>query len=151
MKKMLRFAVVAGAAFVLALTPMSSAAAAPSGDPNRTRTANPAHACAAVPGTLGQFGIQATDFDYSDCVRELAGRVPNTAWGGDPYQRCAELEAGVFVPMLGRFFTLTYPDTFHAEPGDPFPNLRAHNRQQCARALWTFHEIESYLPPQPGA
>jgi hypothetical protein len=47
-----------------------------------------------------------------------------------------------------RFFQISYPYTFHAEAGDPFPDLRAHNREQCARALWTFHTIASYLPPE---
>ncbi len=144
-----RYAVVVVAALAAALIPMSSASAAPSGDPNRVRTANPAHSCAAVPATLAQFNVAPGGFDFEKCVRTLAGHVPNTIWGGDPYQRCAELEAGVFVPPLGQVFKLTYPYTFHAEPGDPFPNLRAHNRQQCARALWTFHQIASYLPMEP--
>jgi hypothetical protein len=148
MNKLMRVVVVTVGVVTLAVVPFASASAAPSGDPNRTRTASPAHACAAVVGTLAQFNISPAGFDYSECVRELGGRVPDTAWGGDPYQRCAELEAGVFVPPLGRTFTLTYPYTFHAEAGDPFPNLRAHNREQCARALWTFHEIESHLPAQ---
>jgi hypothetical protein len=79
----------------------------------------------------------------------LAGRVPLTSWGGNPYEQCAALEKGVQTP--GGFFQITYPYTFHAEEGDPFPDLRAHNREQCARALWTFHAIESYLPAPPPA
>jgi hypothetical protein len=110
-----------------------------------TRTANPAQACAAIPATLAQFGVLAEDWSFTDCVRMLAGRVPNTYWGGNPYEQCAALEAGIETP--GGFFQITYPYTFHAEEGDPFPNLRAHNREQCARALWTFHTIESYLMP----
>ena len=133
----------------LTLTPVASASASPSGDPSQTRTANPANACAAIPATLAQLGISDTDFDYSGCVQGLAGGVPLTAFGGDAYERCAELEAGVFVPPLGQVFTLTYPYTFHAEEGDPFPNLRAHNREQCARALWTFHEIASHFETLP--
>lgn len=130
----------------LALAPLTPAGAVPAGDPNAVRTANPANACAAIPGTLAQFGLEAAGFSYSDCVRDLAGRVPLTNWGGNSYEQCAALEAGVDTP--GGFFQISYPYTFHAEPGDPFPNLRAHNREQCARALWTFHTIASYLPPE---
>jgi len=76
------------------------------------------------------------------------GRVPLTSWGGNSYEQCAALEEGIETP--GGFFQISYPYTFHAEAGDPFPNLRAHNREQCARALWTFHTIESYLPAPPA-
>ena len=125
---------------------VSGAVGAPSGDPNLTRTANPAHSCAAIPGTLAQFGLTAEGFSYSSCVRDLAGRVPLTNWGGNSYEQCAALEAGFETP--DGLFQISYPYTFHAEAGDPFPNLRAHNREQCARALWTFHTIESYLPAE---
>ncbi|MBA3265687.1 MAG: hypothetical protein H0T14_04845 [Nocardioidaceae bacterium] len=145
MFKSLRVTLAVGAAAAMMASTVSSALAAPSGDPNATRTANPAHSCAAIPGTLAQFGITAEDFDYKSCVRMLAGRVPLTSWGGNSYEQCAALEAGIQTP--GGFFQISYPYTFHAEPGDPFPNLRAHNREQCARALWTFHTIESYLAP----
>jgi hypothetical protein len=129
---------------------VSGAAAAPAGDPNVTRIANPAQACAAIPATLAQFGVTPEDFDFVSCVSDLAGRVPNVAFGS-PYDQCAMLEAGIQTP--GGFFAVTYPYVFHAEPGDPFPNLQANNREQCARALYTFHTIESYLPagPPPGA
>ena len=142
---------VIGAAICgLALTAgsASGAAAAPAGDPNTTRTANPANSCAAIPGTLAQFGMAAEGFSYVSCVRNLAGRVPLTSWGGDPYVQCAALEQGIDTP--GGFIQIAYPYTFHAEAGDPFPDLRAHNREQCARALWTFHTIESFLPAPPS-
>jgi hypothetical protein len=90
--------------------------------------------------------MEAEGFDFTTCVRDLAGRVPDVAFG-TPYDQCADLEAGVETP--GGFFQITYPYTFHAEEGDPFPDLRAHNREQCARALFTFHTIESYLPAMP--
>lgn len=143
MNRLTQLAVTATAIATAGIAAAPGASAAPPGDPETVRTANPAHACAAVPGTLAQFGITADDFDYVDCVRELAGRVPLTVFGGDAYARCVELEAGVETPF--GFMQITYPYTFHAEPGDPFPNLRAHTREQCARALWTFHKIESYL------
>ena len=143
-----RLLAAASLAAVTAFASVAPASAAPSGDPNVTRTANPANACAAIPATLAQFGITAEGFSYKSCVRELAGRVPLTGWGGNSYEQCALLEAGMETP--GGFFQVKYPYTFHAEPGDPFPNLRAYNREQCARALWTFHAIESYLPPPPG-
>ena len=143
-----RLGAAAICAVALAAGSVSGAVAAPSGDPNVTRTANPAHSCAAIPGTLAQFGLTAEGFSYKSCVRELAGRVPLTSWGGNSYEQCAALEEGIETP--GGFFQISYPYTFHAEAGDPFPNLRAHNREQCARALWTFHTIESYLPPPPA-
>lgn len=141
-----RLLAVATIAAGLALAPFAPAAAAPAGDPNAVRTANPANSCAAIPGTLAQLGMIATGFDYSDCVKDLAGRVPLTWWGGNSYEQCAMLEQGIETPEGS--FEISYPYTFHAEPGDPFPNLRAHNRKQCARALWTFHTIASYLPAE---
>lgn len=144
MRRTSTFLSIVTVAVALVMAP-SSALAAPAGDPNSVRTANPANSCAAIPGTLAQFGLQAEGFDYQSCVKDLAGRVPLTWWGGNSYEQCAALEAGVQTP--GGFFSISYPYTFHAEEGDPFPNLRAHNREQCARALWAFHTIESYLPP----
>ena len=47
--------------------------------------------------------------------------------------------------MYKRQFQITYPYTFHAEPGDPFPNLVAHNRKQCGSALYAFHNIAGAL------
>lgn len=147
MSKALRAVVAVGAAAALSTLPVNAASAAPKGDPNMTRTANPAQSCAAIPATLAQFGMEPEGFSFKSCVRTVAGRVPDVAFG-DPYEQCALLEAGMETP--GGLFQVTYPYTFHAEPGDPFPNLRAHNRQQCARALYTFHTIESYLPAPPA-
>lgn len=146
MKSVPRIVTVAVSAAVLAAVPIGTASAAPSGNPNVTRTATPAHACAAIPATLAQFGMKPEGFKFSTCVKTLAGRVPNVAFGS-PYEQCAALEQGIQTP--GGFFKIEYPYVFHAEPGDPFPNLRANTREQCARALYTFHTIESYLPPQP--
>ena len=139
-----RLAIATAVAGATVLAGAGAAAAAPSGDPGRARTANPANACAAIPATLAQFGVEAEGFDFTTCVRDVAGRVPDVAFGS-PYEQCAMLEAGVETP--GGFFQITYPYTFHAEEGDPFPDLRANNREQCARALYAFHTIESYLPP----
>ena len=142
-----RIGAVTICALLLSAGSATGAAAAPSGDPNVTRTANPASSCAAIPGTLAQFGLTADGFNYASCVQDLAGRVPLTYWGGNSYEQCAALEEGIETP--GGFFRISYPYTFHAEAGDPFPNLRAYNREQCARALWTFHTIESCLPHRP--
>lgn len=142
MKKSVRVGMVAAATFAAVATSVGTASAAPAGNPNATKVANPAQACAAVPGTLAQFGLEAEGFDFSSCVRTVSGRVPNLPFG-NPYEQCAALEQGVETP--GGFLQVTYPYVFHAEPGDPFPNLKANNREQCARALWTFHTIESYL------
>ena len=142
MRTVARLATTAVSAAVLAAVPVA-ASASPSGDPNVTRVATPAHACAAIPGTLAQFHVPATGFSFSSCVRTLAGRVPDLP-AGSPYGQCAALEQGVQTP--GGFIKVEYPYVFHAEPGDPFPNLRANNREQCARALYAFHTIESYLP-----
>jgi hypothetical protein len=131
--------VAVGAAAALSTLPVNVASAAPKGDPNATRTANPAQSCAAIPATLAQFGLEPEGFSFKSCVRTIAGRVPDVAFG-DPYEQCdALVEAGI----------ISYPYTFHAGPGDPFPNLRAHNQKQCARALWTFHTLESYAPAPP--
>ncbi len=148
--RLARITVTTTAAVAAVVAGASAASAAPSGNPEAVRTANPAHSCAAIPGTLAQFGITPEDFSYRDCVRELAGRVPLTAFGGDAYARCAQLEEGAETPI--GFFELTYPYTFHAEPGDPFPDLTAANRGQCARALWAYHTIEEHLaaPPEAG-
>ncbi|HZG95150.1 MAG TPA: hypothetical protein VEZ46_10595 [Mycobacteriales bacterium] len=146
MSRTTRLLAAASLAAVTAFASVAPASAAPSGDPSVTRTANAAHACASIPATLAQFGLEAEGFSYRECVRELAGRVPLTGWGGNSYEQCAMLEAGVETP--GGFFQITYPYTFHAEPGDLFPDLRAYDREQCARALWTFHEIASHMPPE---
>jgi len=148
MSKSLRALVAVGAAAALSALPVNTASAAPKGDPNVTRTANPAQSCAAIPATLAQFGMEPEGFSFKDCVRTVAGHVPDVAFG-DPYEQCAALEAGIETP--GGFFQISYPYTFHNAPGDPFPDLRANNRKQCARALYTFHTIESYLPAPPPA
>ena len=140
----------AGAALALAVTPTATASAAPS---EGARTANPAQSCKSVPVTLAAFeqiipGYEAPDFDVSACVRAVAARVPDVPVFGSPYAQCAALEEGMMTP--GGLFQVTYPYTFHSAPGDPFPDLTAHDRKQCARALYTFHTIESLLPPPPA-
>jgi hypothetical protein len=141
-------AALGAAALVLPVVVAGPASAAKSYDPNVTRIANPANACKAIPGTLETFGIHLddSDFSYSECVQTLA-RGEAVVDFGVPYEQCAALEAGVETP--GGFFQITYPYTFHAEEGDPFPNLMAKNRKQCGSALYAFHTIESYLPPMP--
>jgi hypothetical protein len=142
MSTSLRALVAVGAAAALSTFTVNTASAAPKGDPNMTRTANPAQSCAAIPATLAQFGMEPEGFSFRDCVRTVVGQVPDVAFG-DPYEQCAALEAGIETP--GGFFQISYPYTFHNAPGDPFPDLRANNRKQCARALYTFHTLESYL------
>ena len=145
-------AAIGAAALALSVVFAGPASAAKSYDPDVTRIANPANACKAIPGTLSalekMFGIDLdySDFDYSECVQTLA-RGEAVVDFGVPYEQCAALEAGVQTP--GGFFQITYPYTFHAEEGDPFPNLMAKNRKQCGSALYAFHTIESYLPPMP--
>jgi hypothetical protein len=104
------------------------------------------------PGTIVALGGQVpASFDFNECVRTLAKGeafidVPGL---GSPYAQCAMLEQGVVTP--GGTFKIEYPYTFHAEPGDRFPNLVAHNRKQCGSALYAFHNIEAALPaPPPG-
>jgi hypothetical protein len=140
MKKTVRAGMVAAATFAALATSVSTASAAPSGGGGGggAKVANPAQACAAIPATLAQFGIEAEGFTYSSCVRTVAGRVPNLPFG-NPYEQCAALEEGQ------EGFAITYPYTFYADGEAPFPALRANNREQCARALWTFHTIGSYL------
>jgi hypothetical protein len=137
-----RLALAAASAALLTAVPVAGASASPSGDPNAVKVASPAHACAAIPGTLAQFDIEPEGFSFTDCVKTLAGRVPNVDFGS-PYEQCAALEAGI------EGFQIEYPYVFHAEPDDPFPNLKALTREQCARALYVFHTVESYLPPPP--
>ena len=138
MKKSVRVGMVAVATFAAVATSASTASAAPSGKANAAKVANPAQACAAIPAALAQFGVEPEGYTFSSCVTTVAGRVPNLP-DGNPYEQCAALEQGQ------EGFQITYPYTFYAE-GGPFPSLRANNREQCARALWTFHTIGSYLP-----
>ncbi len=150
MKKLARLGMVAAATFAAVATSTSAASAAPSGDPNVTRVATPADACASIPATVAAFGLSATGFDYTSCVRTLAGGVPDLP-AGDPYEQCAALEQGIETPFGP--LKVTYPGyVFHSDPSDPFPNLRVNNREQCARALYALHTIESFLPagPPPG-
>jgi opacity protein-like surface antigen len=136
-------ALLAGSALALA-----APASAADYDPNVTRTANPANACASIPGSLehagGMLGVEIDtgDFDYAACVSTLAkGQAYVDVPGfGSPYAQCASLEA----------MFLTYPYTFHA--GDSLedvllPDLRAHNRKQCGSALYAFHAIFTAVAP----
>lgn len=145
MSKALRTVVAVGAAAAVSALPVNAASAAPKGDPNVTRTATPAHACAAIPATLAQFGLEPEGTSSPACGPS-AGGVPDLAFG-DPYEQRAALEEGIQTPF--GMLKVTYPYTFHDAPNDPFPNLRVHNREQCARALYTFHTIEEALPAPP--
>ncbi len=120
---------VAGAALALAVTPAASASAAPSFDPSSPKTANPAQTCAFVASYAEKFGVS-TGSSHSECVRDLAGTVPSVPFG-NPADSCAEMEAAGMI---------TYPYAFYAE-GGPFPGLVAHDRKQCARAIWAFHTL----------
>jgi hypothetical protein len=142
MKKTVRAGLVAVATFAAVATSASTAAAAPSGKAGgAAKVANPAQACAAIPAGLANFGLEPEGFSFSSCVRTVASQVPNVG-EGNPYQQCAALEQGQEGP--GGFVQVTYPYTFYAQ-GGPFPALRVNNREQCARALWAYHTIGSYL------
>ena len=146
--KTLRVAVTAAAALALA-APMT-AQAAPAGDPNRTRIANPAHACAAIPVTLDALGVTGYEFDYRECLQTV-GRtktVPDlepVEEFGSPYAQCDRLLEGIETPE--GVFQIELPYVFHSAPEDPLPNLKARDRDECARALWVFHQIERLAGP----
>src|SRR3712207_9334028 len=93
-KQTVRVGRVAPATFAALAGSVASASAAPAGNPNATKIANPAQACAAIPGTLAQFGITPAGFDFTSCVRTVAGRVPNLP-AGNPYQQCRSEERRV--------------------------------------------------------
>ncbi len=147
MKKYARAGMVTAAAFAAVVTSTSAASAAPSGSSDVARLANPAQACAVIPAALGQFGIIPEGFRYSSCVREVAGRVPDLEGAGSPYEQCAALEAGIETPEGA--LQISYPYVFYPSSQDPFPALKVNNREQCARALYAYHTIESYLPAGP--
>ncbi|MGY1752499.1 hypothetical protein [Blastococcus sp. SYSU D01042] len=143
MKKSVRVGMVAAATFAAVATSATTASAAPSGQANAAKVANPAQACASIPASLAELGIEAEGFRFSDCVRTVASRVPSVPGFGSPYDQCELMEESGEI---------AYPYTFYAgipEPF-PFPSLRANNREQCARALWTFHTIGTYLGPPPA-
>ncbi len=143
MKKTARLGVVAAAVFAASVTGVSGAAAAPAGASGKAPVANPAQSCTAVQTTLAQLGVADESFSFSSCVRGVARQVPLLP-AGDPYAQCATYEEeGIETP--GGVLEFSYPFTFYAE-GGPFPQLRANNREQCARALWTYHTIAGYFP-----
>lgn len=141
---MKRLSAIVLAAALLALS-ATSALAAPKWGPDTTKRATPAHACAAIPGFLewaeGAFGVDLVyDFNFADCVSTLAGGVPDVLTGfGNPYEQCAYLET------INFFGEGNYPIVLHGAPGDPFPNLLVTKREECARALYTFHAIVTIL------
>ena len=130
----------AGAALALAVTPTATASAAPSFDPASAKAANPAQTCAFVAGYAEMFDVT-FPLSHSDCVKTIAGRVPSVA-AGDPAGACAAMEAAGEI---------AYPYAFYqgAPPGMGFPGLVAHDRKQCARALWAFHTLVT-LPGGPA-
>jgi hypothetical protein len=83
---------------------------------------------------------------YGECVGNLnrdvaAFRFP--ASPGGPLisidEQCTRLEAGLFVPPLGEFITVTYP-FFFAEPEPwPFPEYWAMNHVECENTLYAYH------------
>lgn len=134
------------AALALALGAPSAAGAAKPPKPDQPLYATPSTACT----ILVQYGAGGYT-SPRDCMANLRGdlqafRYPSDA---DPevlltlWQRCAEFESQF----------LTYPFVFSEdEPGAPpwpFPTLSAHNRQQCAVTLFTYHALAETLGPPP--
>lgn len=145
---------VLGAALVLALAPVGSASAAPSFDPAKPKAANPAHACAFVAAYAEALtGSTPQGWSFSTCVRTVSADIPflePAAIFGDPMEQCKAFEEG--IEEDGFVFKITYPYAFYADapPGEGFPGLIAHDRKQCARALWAFHTLITLLGPPPG-
>ena len=129
--------IVAGV-LLMATAPLlwaGSATAAPKPS-DKVKTANPAQACA--------FVTTYTEGSFSECVDALSS-------GSDPlYQAalnggCVDLETG--SPELP---AITWPYTFYEGEEMPpgWPRLRAHDREQCAIALFTFHTLAPYFFPE---
>ncbi len=140
--KILKAAAVAAAAGALALVPLGGASAAPTLNPAKPKAANPSQSCAFVAAYVKAItGSAPAGWSHSGCVKTVASSVP-VVEEGDPNLQCAAMEAE----------GLTYPFAFYegAPPGQGFPGLIAHDRTQCARALWAFHTLVTYLGPPPG-
>lgn len=135
---------VVAVAVALTVLPTSSASAAPGFDPARPKTANPAQTCAFIAGYARMLtGSLPVGFSHSGCTSMLAKGVP-TVDAGDPRQACAQMEAAGMI---------RYPYAFYADApvGEGFPGLVAHDRTQCARALYAFHTLVTLLPGGGGA
>lgn len=142
-KRML--AVVMSAA-ALAVLPAAAASAAPAPSGGSPKTATPAHSCGLIQSTIaGVPGAEA--FSFSGCVRGLASRKDPAVAGflAGAAQQCAAYEQGVTDD--GMTLKITYPYAFYADApaGQGFPGLVARDRADCARALYAFHTIGSFL------
>ena len=152
--KLLKLMSAAAVALALVVVPTSPASAAPAFDPSEPRTANPAQTCAFVVAWAEALtGSAPEGWSHSECVRTISSSIPflePVEEFGDPLVQCALYEAG--IEEDGFVFQLTYPYAFYADapPGEGFPGLIAHDRQQCARALWAFHTLITLLGPPPG-
>jgi hypothetical protein len=115
-------------AAALAIGTAAGAGAAPPQEKMQSKTANPATACAMVTAYTGD--------SYSSCVRGLAT-------GSDGFFQAA-LTIGC-VELEG--FGLTWPYTFYAQDEMPpgWPKFTAHNRTQCAYALYAYHNLAPHF------
>lgn len=144
----------AGLAAAGAVALAAPASAATTYNPNVARIANPANACASIPGTiaadalaLGMPAPTLSDFNYARCVSTLArGKafVQPADLFGDPYNRC---------DMLVAAGELTYGATLHSGEGGPedalLPDLTVNNRKECGSALYAYHAIaEAVFGPE---
>ena len=124
----------------------------PGFDPAKPKAATPAQTCAFVAEWARILtGSTPSGWSHSGCVRTIAAKIPllePVQVFGDPMAQCASYEAG--IEEDGFVFQLTYPYAFYADEPDGFPGLIAHDRKQCARALWAFHTLVTLLGPPPG-
>lgn len=141
-----RIAGVVLAGTALAVLPAAAASAVPAPSGAAPKVATPAQACGLIASTIaGLPGSE--DFSYSGCVRGLAAKKDMATAGflAGASQQCATYEQGVTEGSMT--FKITYPYAFYADApeGEGFPGLVARDRADCARALYAFHTIGSYL------
>jgi hypothetical protein len=134
----------------------ATSASAQAYDPNVARVANPANACMSIPGSaeyagaLLGFPVDTSSFDYAACVEKLAkgdAFVEPAEEFGSPYVQCDLL--------VNVFHAFSYPATLHNDPNefeDSFlPDLTVKNQKECGSALYAFHAIFEFFPPEPPA
>ena len=110
--------------------------------------ATPSNACRAILEVNAILGIPSAYSGFGDCVGSFnsdvaAYRFPDDATG-EPIsldQRCRQFEEGIFDPIAGEFFQITYPFTFDEGPEWPFPVFTAQNHIQCENALFAYHSF----------
>lgn len=147
--RLMKLVSAAALAAALVVVPTSSASGAPGFDPSTPKAATPAQTCAFVAGWAEELtGSTPAGWSFSRCVRDISSSIPflePVTEFGDPMAQCARYEAG--IEEDGFVFKLTYPYAFYADapPGEGFPGLVANDRKQCARALWAFHTLITFL------